>query len=184
MRQPTKVHIMKAAALLAVVLISGTARAAESEPKTQRTVDGFGGLLIVTPDKDWEKKWNTSPESIPYFSTGSTVRRGGELFILTLFANPKLDASGAVNVSMDIDVLRPDGSSSSHAENALCAEGKIGGPANSMFLCHQVIGFIGEPDDPAGTWTVRIVLRDEVRKVSMTLGTSFVLVDDPANGNP
>jgi hypothetical protein len=150
------------------------------ESKAQQSVAGFNGLLIVTPDKDWESKWNTSPETIPYFSGASSVKKsGGELFILTMFSNPKLDASGAASVSMDIDVNRPDGSSSSHAENAVCVKGKLSGPADHLYLCGQVIGFMGEPEDPLGTWSVRIVLKDDVRKVSMTLATSFELVDEP-----
>lgn len=179
---------MKNAALLAI-LLTASATAAEHgwkdqdgnprpETESQKSVAGFGGLLVVTPDKDWEKKWNTSPETIPYFSGGSTVRKGGELFILTMFANPQLDASGAASVSMDIDVTRPDGSSSSHAEDAVCAKGKVTSAPENLYLCGQVVGFVGEPGDPLGTWSVRIVLKDDVRKVSLPLATKFELVAD------
>lgn len=179
---------MRKAALLAV-LLTASATAAEHgwkdkdgnprpETESQKSVAGFGGLLVVTPDKDWEKKWNTSPETIPYFSGGSAVKKGGELFILTMFSNPQLDASGAASVSMDIDVTRPDGSSSSQAENAVCAQGKVAGPLLHLYLCGQVIEFVAEPADPVGTWSVRIVLKDDVRKVSMTLATKFELVAD------
>jgi hypothetical protein len=94
-----------------------------------------------------------------------------------MFGNPQLDASGTASVSMDVDVIRPDGASSSHAENAVCARGKVAGPAQSLYLCGQVVGFIGEPADPLGTWSVRIVLKDDLRKVSLPLSTDFVLVD-------
>jgi hypothetical protein len=168
------------AALLALLLTSNAFAAAAPETESQKTVAGFRGLLIVTPDKDWEKKWNTSPETIPYVSGASTVRKGGELFILTLFSNPQLDASEAASVSMDIDVTRPDGSSSSHAEDAVCVRGKLKGPPDNLYLCGQVVGFVAEPADPAGAWSVRVLLKDDVRKVSMTLATSFVLVADAA----
>lgn len=181
---------MRKAVLLAVILTSAVCAAdvgwkdgdGKPAPETasQKSVAGFGGLLIVTPDKDWEQKWNTSPESIPYFSSGSTVEKGGELFILTLFANPAPDASGVASVSMDIDVTRPDGSSSTHAEDAVCARGKFEGPQDNLHLCGQVVGFTGEPADPLGTWSVRIVLKDDVRKVSMTLATQFVLAGGDA----
>jgi hypothetical protein len=137
----------------------------------------FSGMLIVTPDKDWEQKWNTSPESIPYVAGGSTVKKGGELFVLTMLTHPQLDASGAASVSMDIDVTRPDGSSSSHAEGAVCVRGKVQGPVESLYLCGQVVDFAGEPEDPVGTWSVRIVLKDDVRRVNIPLTTSFVLVE-------
>ena len=167
---------MKNATLLALILIAIHSAAGASE--SQKSVAGFNGMLIVTPDKDWEKKWNTSPEAIPYAAGKVTVKTGGELFILTMFSNPQLDASGDAHVSMDIDVNQPDGTSSSHAENAACVRGKLKGPPDQLYLCGQVISFIGEPADPAGTWTVRVVLKDDVRKVNMTLTTAFVLVAD------
>jgi hypothetical protein len=155
---------------------SSIALAADPPADTRTTVAGFSGMLIVTPDKDWATKWNTSPESIPYVASGSTVSRGGELFVLTMFSNPQLDASGAASVSMDIDVIRPDGVSSSHAENAVCVQGKI--ELSSLYRCLQVVEFVNEPTDPAGKWSVRILLKDDVRKVSIPLSMEFVVVDD------
>jgi hypothetical protein len=38
-----------------------------------------------------------------------------------------------------------------------------------------VIDFVGDPDDPLGTWTVRISLKDNIRKVTLRLKTSFEL---------
>jgi hypothetical protein len=172
---------MKKAALLALALSSAVTAADKAAPVTEakKSVAGFSGLLIVTSDKDWEKKWNASPERIPYLSSGSTVKRGGELFIITMFGNPQLDGSGAASVSMDIDVIRPDGASSSHAEDAVCARGKVAGPVESFYLCGQVVGFTAEASDPVGTWSVRIVLKDDIRKVSIPLATQFVLADEP-----
>lgn len=169
---------MRTAALLGLLALTSVALSAEPGTESQKTVAGFSGLLIITPDKDWEAKWNTSPESVPYFSSGSTVKKGGQLFVLTMFANPQLDTSGAASVSMDIDVTRPDGSSSSHAENAVCSKGKVQGPLSSLYLCQQVVEFVGEVTDPVGTWTVRITLKDDVRKVSIPLSATFKLVSD------
>jgi hypothetical protein len=167
---------MRTAALLALLALSTLTVSAEVGTESQKTVGGFNGLLIITPDKDWEAKWNTSPETIPYSASGSTVKKGGQLFVLTMFANPQLDASGAARVSMDIDVLKPDGSSSSHAENAVCNQGKV--QVQGMYLCRQVVEFVGEVTDPVGTWTVRITLKDDVRKISIPLSATFKLVSD------
>jgi len=32
-----------------------------------KSINGFGGWLVVTPDKDWAQKWETPTENIPYF---------------------------------------------------------------------------------------------------------------------
>lgn len=166
---------MRTAVLLAFAL-SSVAFAADPAGDNTKTVAGFTGMLIVTPDKDWVTKWNTSPESIPYVASGSTVRKGGALFVLTMFSNPQLDASGAASVAMDIDVIRPDGAASSHAENAVCVQGQV--DVRSLHRCLQVIEFTNEPADPTGKWSVRILLKDEVRKVSIPLSMEFVVVDD------
>jgi hypothetical protein len=168
---------MKIAALLSLLALSTVAMSAEVETQSQKTIGGFSGLLIITPDKDWEAKWNTSPEAIPYSASGSTVKKGGQLFVLTMFANPQLDTAGAASVSMDIDVLKPDGSSSTHAENAVCSQDKVQ-VRLGMYLCRQVVEFVGEVTDPVGTWTVRITLKDEVGKISLPLSATFKLVSD------
>jgi len=164
----------KATALLALLLASSVHAA---DPQPQKTVAGFHAMLIVTPDKDWQAKWNTTPERIEFYHSGDTVHRGGDVYIVTMFSNPQLDATGAARVSVDIDVKRPDGSSSSHAENAACTKGALTAPTNSLFICGQVVEFTGEPGDPLGTWSVDIVVKDEVRKVGVPLSTDFVLAE-------
>ena len=179
---------MKKAALLVLALVAGPLSAEVGwrdkdgkpvpETESQKSVAGFGGLLIVTPDKDWEEKWNAPSEVGPHFSGGSTVKKGGELFILTIFTNPQLDASGTANVTLDIDVRRPDGSTSTHAEGAVCFQGKLRGPSHNVYLCGPVVGFVGEESDPVGSWSVRINLKDNIRKVEIPLSTTFTLVND------
>jgi hypothetical protein len=166
---------MRTAVLLALAL-SSVALAADPAAETRKTVGGFSGVLVITPDKDWATKWSTSPEAIPYVPSGVRVRKGGELYVITMFSNPQLDASGDASISMDIDVIRPDGQSSTRAENAVCAQGKF--DPRSLHLCKQVVEFVDEPADPAGKWSVRILLKDDVRKVSIPLSMEFFVVDD------
>lgn len=173
------------AVLLVLTLVSGIACAevgwqdANGNPvpdsDSQKSVAGFGGLLVVTPDEDWEQKWNTPPEVGPQFSHASVVEKGGKLFVLTTYTNPGVDDSGKAHVTLDIDVKRPDGSSSMHTEDAVCFEGEFSGPPHNVYLCGPVVGFVGEQSDPAGIWSVQITLTDEIRKVSMPLSTHFEL---------
>lgn len=57
----------------------------------RKTENGFSGMLLVTPDTDWEQKWNTPPDTIPHFRTAKVVRVGERLVILTFFVNPLPD---------------------------------------------------------------------------------------------
>ena len=138
-------------------------------------VGGFGGWLVVTPDADWQTKWDTSPETVPRFTTAETVKRGGELFILIFFSNPKLTDKQMADITCDIDVTRADGSSSIHQLDLVCFRGELKGAPTNIYLSAPTIRFIGEPKDPAGKWLVRVILKDNVRHVSLPLKTSFTL---------
>jgi len=49
------------------------------------------------------------------------------------------------------------------------------GDAYTTYLAAPVIGFTGDADDPAGTWTVRVSLKDNLSKTVLPLKTSFTL---------
>jgi len=149
---------------------------AVADSEHQKSVGDFGGLVIVTPDADWEAKWATPAETTPHFNSIKDVKRGKEIFVLTFFANPKLTAKGEADVTCDIEIVRPDGTHSMQQSGAACFKGPIENPLN-MQLVDAVIGFVGEPADPAGEWVVRITLKDNVRNVAVPLKTSFVLLD-------
>src|SRR5262249_24501284 len=94
--------------------------------EARNAVAEFGGWLVVTSDSDWQTKWETSPDTVPRFTEPKTVVRGQPIFILTFFANPKLRESGEADVTCDIDVVKPDGTSSVHQVEAVCFRGALG----------------------------------------------------------
>ncbi len=139
------------------------------------SADGFVGMLMITPDADWEAKWKTPSANIPRFTTTQEVGRGGKVYILTFISNPKLDASGHANVLCDLDVIRPDGSFSQHEKDLPCYQGKYPAPSTSLALTALVVEFTGDPGDPAGKWNVKVRLRDTTRHVEVPLETWFEL---------
>ncbi|HEU0273707.1 MAG TPA: hypothetical protein VFQ83_04185 [Candidatus Udaeobacter sp.] len=149
-------------------------------PNTQErsAVKGFGGWIVVTSDTDWHREWETSPDTVPHFTEAHTVGRGQHLFILTFFSNPKLTENREANVTCDINVVRPNGTSSVHQVGAPCFLGELKGPATNVYLSATVLDFVAEPKDPGGKWVVSVTLRDNIREVSLPLKTFFVLVDD------
>jgi hypothetical protein len=57
----------------------------------------------------------------------------------------------------------------------VCFQGETkGGPYNT-YLAAPVLGFTGDAADPAGVWTVRVSLKDNVRSTVLPLKTSFIL---------
>jgi len=143
----------------------------------QKSVQGFGGWVLVTPDADWEEKWNTPAEATPHFSEAKTVGRGERVFVLIFFANPQLNRDGSADVTCDIDVTRPNGTSSIHQTDAVCFRGPLNSDPHHTYLSGPVIGFVGDPGDPLGEWLVRVTVKDNVRHVSVPLKTSFVLLE-------
>ena len=146
------------------------------ETQNQKSVNGFGGWLIVTPDKDWEEKWNTPSEHVPHFAEASEVKIGEELTILPFFANPKLDKSLNFELTCTIQVEKPDRTYSINEKNIPCASGKMEMSPMSIFLTQTVVKYIGEKGDPFGVWTVHFEIKDVKRGVSVPLKTSFKLV--------
>lgn len=146
--------------------------------ENQKSISGFGAWLLVTPDKNWEQKWDTPFENAPYFVEAKNVTLGEELTILPFFANPELDKTSKFEILCDIKVEKPDGTFSINEKNMTCAEGKLEQNAKSIFLTDTVIKYIGEKGDPFGVWTVYFVMKDSVRGVSVPLKTSFNLVEN------
>jgi hypothetical protein len=145
------------------------------ETAARRSINGLAGSLLVTPDANWREKWDTPANTVPHFNEAKTVERGRQVFVLIFFSNPKKGVDGRADLTCDLEAVRPDGSVSSHEENAVCYRGELKGDAYAMYLATPVIGFTGDADDPAGTWTVRVSLKDNLSKTVLPLKTSFTL---------
>jgi len=174
--------------LLLLFLISLTAiasdefywvtKSGERAPNTpsQKSLNGFGGWLLITPDKDWQAKWDTPKEHTPSFNEAKKVKLGEELTILPFFSNPKLTEDKKFEILCDIRVEQPDGKLSIDEKNIPCANGQIHGDPRAIYLTQAVITYIGEPGDKLGKWKVFVNLTDKNREVHLNLVSSFELV--------
>jgi hypothetical protein len=153
-------------------------RSGKSVPDSEsmKSIDGFGGRLLVTPDNDWEAKWDTPPETVPYFREATSVGYGEQITILTFYLNPGIDQSGEIHIICDIKVMRPDGSASFDQSGIDCAKGDPQGDLRNVRLTSAIINYIGEEGDPPGVWTVHVNLVDKNRNLVMPLTTKFELV--------
>lgn len=143
---------------------------------SHKFVNGFGGMLLVTPDKDWQRKWETPSLVVPRFNEAHTVLKGGQLFILIFFSNPAVTSDGEADISCRLEVVRPNGTFSIQ-QDAVCWQGPLTGPVTQVFLAAPSLAFVGDPPDPVGEWVVRVVLKDNIRRVTVPLQTTFVLKD-------
>lgn len=149
--------------------------AADTRTDKPAAARGLAGWLVATPDADWREKWDTPEETVPQFRQASSVARGQQLFVLTFFANPAQSDGGRVNLRCDLQILRPDGSAASNETDLVCFDGTLRGKPGTMYLALPVVAMSGDPDDPLGTWTVRVLLKDKVGNTELPLQTSFEL---------
>jgi hypothetical protein len=140
-----------------------------------KSKNGFGGWLVLTSDKDWKAKWNSSPSTIPKFTSAKKVKYGEQLTILIFYTNPKLNSLHEVNVVCDIKTTRPDGSYSVNAKDIKCARGRMLGNPRNVRLSRAIIKYIGEKKDPPGEWLVEVKLVDKIRNVELPLKAKFTL---------
>jgi hypothetical protein len=114
---------------------------------------------------------------VPSFSEAKTVHRGKKIFVLIFFANPGLSDQGKADVTCDIDLTNPKGTSSMHQTDLVGYRGALKNDPHQTYLAAPVVGFVGDPGDAAGEWGFRVLLKDNVRHVTLPLKTSFVLLD-------
>jgi hypothetical protein len=141
-----------------------------------KSIAGFGGWLIVTPDADWEDKWLTPREQTPQFSVADEVRVGGRVTLLAFFINPQANDNGEVSVGCAVRIIRPNGKVSNVGPD-VCVSGKQVANPRDIQLAPTIIGFVGEDTDPLGEWVVEYTISDLVRGVDIPLRASFHLVE-------
>jgi len=152
-------------------------RAPNSE--SQKSKSGFGGLLVITTDQDWEEKWSTPPETTPELNTTSTVRVGERITTLIFLINPLRDEDSQAHVRCDIRVTRPDGTLSADEKNMECFKRVVlDEHIRNVHLAAPYIGWMGEPGDPLGEWVTQVLLTDINRGVTLDLKIRFTLEAD------
>lgn len=152
-------------------------RQGEPLPETPaaKSVEGFGGVLVTTADKDWKEKWNTPAEDTPHFSEANEISLGGTVTTLILFSNPLLDTERHADVTCDLQVIRPDGSFSMDIQDTECYQGLLSADPAHVYLAKPSLVFLAETGDPPGVWTIKVTLRDNLRGVGMKLEKQVTL---------
>jgi hypothetical protein len=86
----------------------------------------------------------------------------------------ELDRLVESKADCDFEIERPN-HLITHQHDIECLNGKLLGSEGTLYLTKQIVGFVGEKDDPQGKWIVRITIKDLNRPVNIPLETSFTL---------
>ncbi|WP_146165774.1 hypothetical protein [Stenotrophomonas panacihumi] len=162
-------------------------REGEAVPETesQATVKDFSAMLLLTPDRDWQEKWNTPADHAPHFNTAKEVGPGGELNVLILLANPQVDPkTGMTDVACDLEMHRPNGEGPLVQKDVPCFNVKLTTDPRNVYMTNTWMKYIEEPADPRGTWTVIVRVRDRLRDAEVPLRASFVVKGKMTRSRP
>jgi hypothetical protein len=96
------------------------------------------------------------------------------MFIIRLI-NHWSAITGKANVRCDFRILAPTGKVSLEQKDVSCFAGTVQGSPYALRLSAPVVEFSGDPEDPPGTWTIEVMLRDVMRNVELPLRTTFEL---------
>ena len=145
---------------------------------SRKVVADFGAWLLVTPDLDWQQKWDTPPDTIPYFNEANEVSLGDKLVILTFYTNPGIDADGASHVKCTLRAERPDGTESVPEQSFDCFNGELLGNPRNVRLSPAVVQFTAEEGDPLGVWAIYVTLEDINKKALIELKTTYTYIGE------
>ena len=114
-----------------------------------------------------EQAGNTEPETL------EKAHRNVPLFSIILFVDPGTDSKGSVDVTYDMVIRKPDGSIYGEQKNAVGLKGKFVIPAHDLQLAQERMGIRIDNQDPSGTYTVEVTVRDHIKKVDLPLKATF-----------
>lgn len=143
----------------------------------KKSINGFGGWLLITSDQNWKEKWESAGNDSPLFTTVQQISLGDKITILTLYINPEVGPNNMINLTCDIKILRPDGTPSYDETDLECANEELIGPSSNVRLTYVVIDFIAELSDPYGIWKIEVTLKDQNSNIEIPLKNSFELVN-------
>jgi len=142
----------------------------------------FAVMLVVTADPDgFLKQWEQpdQPGYLPRVTTTSKLRRGETIVAFVVFAGCGADTSGDCNSTADFSLLKPDGSEYGKLATGELWRKKKPPPTHLQLGVGQLRVRI-EPDDPLGTYTLKVAAHDLVAHKDVPLEMHFDVVAEAA----
>jgi hypothetical protein len=132
---------------------------------SRATLGGFGVLMVVTSEYDafW-KAWEGS--SPPQVSTTEEVTRDQPVHAMLIFSGCRAGPDGDCNVTVQLRVTAPNGSQYGDILEGTVWNGPPA-PEYNLQLAESSLGFILEPGDPLGTYTLKASVTDHVADITL-----------------
>ena len=139
-----------------------------SDEPFRRTKHGFGAALYLITDGEFFDRWDRpSPGATYQLNPVGELQRNQRFYTALLFSNALPRDDGVTEVSVDMTVLRPDGTVYASIPGLTGAKAPRG--PNDLKLADSFLKITIEDKDPLGEYRVRAVVHDKVRGVSIPL---------------
>jgi hypothetical protein len=141
----------------------------------QASKDGFGVAMFVTPDYEGFLKAWAGPTP-PNVSTTEQVSRGKPVHAMLLFSGCRAGQDGNCDVIVELGVTGPDGSQYGDIFKGTVWNGPPP-PAYNLQLGRDGLGFILEPEDSLGTYTLKAAITDKVAGTTLEVRKAIAAVE-------
>lgn len=148
-------------------------RDVETNTDNIKSNGSFGAQLWLIEGLQFFQDW-VKPAT-PAIDPVRIAPRGQDIYTAIIFYGIAHDSAGLANVSYDITVHRPDGSIYSHQKDLIGWQGLAPQDARSLELGRARIAINIAAADPAGLYTVDVLLRDNISRQELPLKQTFVV---------
>ena len=138
-----------------------------------RASGNFGAQLWLTENADFFQNWR-KPDA-PTINPVQIAQRGQAIYTVVIFYGEASTPSGQGNVSYDVSVLRPDGTSYDKRDAMIGFQNLAPADNRELQLGRNYLNITIGADDPAGLYTVNVTVHDNVSKVDLPLKQTFVV---------
>ncbi|MEO7414355.1 MAG: hypothetical protein ABIZ81_13465 [Opitutaceae bacterium] len=152
-----------------------------AEPATAGS--GLGvTLLLSTQYAHTDIFYHTPSEFPPAFTRADEIAPGQRLDVVVIARGYAVDAESQANVSYELTIHKPDGTTLRLPNRVTISEKKRVDPRHLLFPLN-VASFSTNPGDPAGEYRFEIAVRDEVNRATVS-DSARVRVSDSADPLP
>ncbi len=116
-------------------------------------------MLVTDDSAGFIKAWEGSTP--PQLNTTEQVTRGKPVEAMLIFSGCRAGADGQCNVSVDLSVVGPDGSPYGESMHGPIWRGPPA-PQYNLQLGESGLGFILDPHDKLGVYTLKAKVTDQV----------------------
>lgn len=148
-------------------------RDVQSSTDNIKASGNFGAQLYLVGDNTFFQDWR-KPET-PSVTPVDLALRGQPIFTAVIFYGEGRDAGGLANVNYDVTVRRPDGSIYEKRDSMIGYQALAPTDDRQLQLGRNFLSIVVGNDDPAGTYTVEVLVRDKVNRLELPLKQTFVV---------